>query len=131
MKSSAETVKAMFDAISREDMAGLLSLFHDDIVIVEPESLPCGGTFNGPEAFRKGVLMVMGRKFRVRVLRCAVIGEGETVAASADLEFTSRASGRALVMPYVELHTIAGGKARRIEVYPQDTHRLVEFWRQN
>jgi len=131
MKSSAEVVYAVFDALAREDMSGLLSLFDENIVIVEPESLPCGGTFHGPEAFRKGVLMVMGGKFRIRVLRCRVIGDGDTVAVSADLEFTSRTSGRTLIMPYVELHTIADGKVTRVEVFPQDTHRLVEFWNQN
>ena len=127
--AAADVVRGIFEAITREDMPALLSLLDEQIEVVEPDSLPCGGVHRGREAFRKNVMMVMGRKFRVRASNCSVIGAGDTVAATADLEFTSRATGRTLLMPYVEIHTVCGGRSCRALVYPQDTHKLVEFSR--
>jgi uncharacterized protein len=129
--SASEVVRGIFAAISRGDLPGLMSLLDEHIVVDEPESLPCGGVHRGLEAFRNNVLMVMGKKFAIRALRCEVIGEGDTVAASADIEFTSRSTGKILLMPYVELHTVKDGKSRYVKVFPQDTHRLVNFWREN
>src|ERR1700729_2075936 len=103
--NSAEIVRALYDAISREDIAALLSMFDEHTEIVEPTSLSFGGTHRGIDAIRKNLFMVLGRKLRVRISGCRVMGEGDTVAAAADVEFSSRASGRTLLMPYVELHT--------------------------
>lgn len=121
----------VFDAISREDMASFFALLHEDIELVEPESLPVGGVHVGHAAVLNGVFKPMGRKFQVRVLRSSVIGSGPVFAASADVQFTSRKTGAVLVMPYVELHTVRGDKLSRLEVYPQDTQQLIEFWNAN
>ena len=121
----------VFDAISREDMATFFSLLHDDIELVEPASLPVGGLHVGHEAVLKNVFKPMGRKFQVRVLRSNIIGTGPVFAASADVQFTARATGNVLVMPYVELHTARGDKLSRLEVYPQDTAALMAFWNAN
>lgn len=121
----------IFDAISREDMASFFALLHDDIELIEPASLPVGGLHVGHEAVLKNVFKPMGRKFQVRVLRSTVIGNGPVFAANADVQFTSRATGKTLVLPYVELHTVRGDKLSRLEVFPQDTQQLIEFWNAN
>ena len=132
MSSTTPTIsERVFDAISREDMAAFFALLHDDIELIEPASLPVGGVHRGHEAVLKNVFKPMGRKFQVRVLRSSVIGTGPVFAASADVQFTSRATGKVLVLPYVELHTARGDKLSRLEVFPQDTHQLIEFWNAN
>jgi ketosteroid isomerase-like protein len=130
-KSPAAVVRAILDAITQEDMGALMANLDERIEVIEPESLPCGGTHRGIDDFRKNVLMTVGRKFRVRILRSTMIAENDVVAACADIEFTARNSNQSLVMPYVELYSVFEGKVRRIEVYPQDTHRLLQFWNQS
>ena len=128
---SSTYVQQIFDAVSREDITAFLAGVTDDIEIIEPASLPVGGVHKGHEAVLQKILKVMGRKFKVRILRSTILGEGPTFAACADVQFTSRSTGNVLEMPYVELHTVRGNKVCRMDIYPQDTQRLMEFWNAN
>jgi ketosteroid isomerase-like protein len=43
------------------------------------------------------------------------------------VSFTSRRSGAEIVMPYVEVYTVADGLITRVHVYPQDAQALAAF----
>jgi ketosteroid isomerase-like protein len=47
---STEIVLETFRAVEDRDLERLLSLYHPDLELVWPESLPYGGTFRGPTA---------------------------------------------------------------------------------
>lgn len=132
MSESVQLVRRMFDAMMAGDLAGVMACVDDDIVVVEPESLAYGGVHNGAAAFRDDVLAAILGKMRLEVSATELIGSGDKVAASMQLQFTSHRSGASLTMPFVELYTAtAAGKVARIDVYPKDTQRLVAFWSAN
>lgn len=49
-RRSAEIVLETFRAVEDWDLERRLSLYHPDVELVWPESLPYGGTFRGPES---------------------------------------------------------------------------------
>ena len=127
MKSAAEVVTAMLDAVKREDAAGVLACIDKDMKCIEPPSLPYGGVHQGLEAFKNDVLGVLMGRLVIKFGRCELLGSGDKVAASMDLTFTSRKTGKSIMMPYVEVYTCRNDKVVHLDVYPQDTQLLVEF----
>jgi ketosteroid isomerase-like protein len=52
-RENLETVRNMFDAVERRDLAGVLAAYDSEIVVREADSLPYGGTFHGIEGATK------------------------------------------------------------------------------
>ncbi len=131
MKTAAEVVGAMLEAVKREDAAGVMACIDQDMKCIEPPSLPYGGTHLGSEAFKKDVLGVLMGRLIIKFGRCELLGTGDKVAASMDLTFTSRKTGKSIMMPYVEVYTCRNDKVVHLDVYPQDTQLLVQFLSDN
>lgn len=127
MKSAADVVSTMLDGVKKEDAAAVLACIDKDLVCIEPASLPYGGEHRGLEAFKNNVLGVLMGRLIIKFGRCELLGSGDKVAASMDLTFTSRKTGNSIMMPYVEVYTCRNDKVVHLDVYPQDTQRLVEF----
>jgi len=121
----------MLDAVLRGDEASAMSHIHPDIKVIEPDSLVYGGVHNGLSAFHTDVYGVILSKLNIGIGRCEVIGSENKVAVSMDVTFTSRKTGQSLLMPFVELYTVCDEKISDLDVYPQDTKRLAEFWDAN
>jgi len=68
---------------------------------------------------------------QLQIARLELVAAENRVAAVMDVKFTSHKTGQSLVMPYVEVYTVSEQKIRGLDVYPQDTARLVEFWNAN
>lgn len=128
MSEAASVVRKMFDNILAGDLAGVMALIHPEVTVIEPESLAYGGVRHGAIAFQNEVLGAILGKFGMAVSGLQVLGTGDTVAANMQINFTSHKTGRSLAMPYVEVYSVEAGRIRKIDVYPQDTKRLVEFW---
>lgn len=131
MSEASDVVLRMIKAITAGDLAGALACLDRDVEVVEPGSLPFGGVHRGVDAFRDDVLVAITRKMEPQVERFELLEQGEKVAVLMVTKFTSRTTRQTLVMPYIELYTVADGKIRKIDVYPQDTQKLVAFWNEN
>lgn len=131
MGKAEQVVSKMLDAVARGDGEGIMACIHPDIVVVEPASLPYGGVFHGMEEFRDKVYGSILGKFTTRVGRCELLGDDNKVAASMDITFTSRATGRSIEMPYVEIYTVKDDQVVHLDVYPQDTQAFITFWNDN
>jgi ketosteroid isomerase-like protein len=131
MSAARETVQRMFDAVAAGDIAGVMSCIHPDIRVVEPPSLAYGGVHQGSDAFRDHVLGAILSKMQLQTENVQLLTTGNRVAAVMDVRFTSRQTGKAIVMPYVEIYTVVDHQVRGLDVYPHDTVRLVEFWNAN
>lgn len=126
--SEAETiVRKLIDAVSAGDIDGMLSLLAPDLEVVEPASLPYGGVHRGVEDFCKNVLEVMLSKAEMGATNHRLFSSGDTVVVSMLSSVTSRRTGNVLQMPYLELYTVKEGLVTRIDAYPQDTKKLVDF----
>jgi hypothetical protein len=114
---------AMSDPVTAERWA---TLFAPDIVLVEPASLPHGGSHRGLPAFHT-VQAAMRELWEQRIeattyWRCAP----DLFALRIVIRWTARATGRAVVLPMVDLIRISRGQITEIEVFLHDTKALVD-----
>ena len=106
------------------DFAGALELFHPNVRIQQPVSLPHGGWHDGREA-----VDAMGTTFRrywdrtitaPRVLCC-----GESLVMVTTQTWTAKETGRSATVDVVELFSFTDGLVSEVRVFQQDTHLLL------
>jgi uncharacterized protein len=110
------------------DGAGALALFHPDIEIEQPASLPHGGRHRGHDG-----VGAMGRAFaehwdrRIESPRIFGGGDGapDTVVQVTIQTWTAKATGRSATVDVVELLRVVDGLVVQIRVFPQDTGALL------
>jgi hypothetical protein len=105
-------------------------LFDQDIVLVEPSSLPYGGVHHGIDAFHK-VQAGMRELWEQRIegteyWQCAPV----RVTLRIVIRWTARASGRSVVLPMIDFiqfggADINGGKIVGVEAFIFDTAALL------
>ena len=102
------------------------TLFAADIVLVEPESLPHGGTHRGIEAFhavQKGMRELWEQRIEgTDYWQCAP----DLFALRIVIRWTARATGRAAVLPMIDLIRIRAGQIAEIEAFVHDTKALLD-----
>jgi ketosteroid isomerase-like protein len=102
-----------------------VELFDDDLVLIEPASLPHGGRHEGIGAFRN-VQSAM-RELWDQTIEGAeywLCGD-DRAALRIVIRWTARATGRSVTMPMIDLFRFRDGKVVEIEVFLQDTHLLL------
>ncbi|WP_219894983.1 nuclear transport factor 2 family protein [Aquisediminimonas profunda] len=123
--SLKEKVQLAYSAFSRGDMDGFMAhlCFHPDAVMIEPDGLPYGGNYRGPDAIRKGIenAVATWEDFG---------GFVEDVAASGNLVYVhmhvmgkGKASGEAFAMPIVEVLRFRDGQLIEFRPFYFDTAR--------
>lgn len=121
---SAEVVEELARRFRAGDRDGARQLFHPDVRIQQPASLPHGGWHRGHEGMDR-----MGQSFARHWDRTIdtprILGCGETVVQVTTQTWTARATGRAATVDVVELFTVAEGLITEIRVFQQDTHLLL------
>ena len=106
------------------DGAGALRLFHPDIRIEQPASLPHGGWHSG----RDGVAamgVIFSSLWERTIDQPRILGCGETVVQVTTQTWTAKASGRWATVDVVELFSFRDGLVWQIRVFQQDTHLLM------
>jgi hypothetical protein len=106
------------------DVDGAFRLFHPDIRIEQPASLPHGGWQQG----REGVAVmgaIFGRFWERSIDDPRILGCGESVVQVTTQTWTARASGRSATVDVVELFSFSAGLVSEIRVFQQDTHILL------
>jgi ketosteroid isomerase-like protein len=125
--SAGAVVQQVLDAVAALDADRLAPLIHDDVEVIEPSSLPYGGTYRGKQAFFEELFPALTGPFEMGT-EDVVLLEGATAAASRmTVLFTSRRTGRTIRMPYVEVYEVADAQVRKLEVFPQDVTALTAF----
>jgi uncharacterized protein len=106
------------------DGAGAMALFHPDIRIEQPASLPHGGWHAGHAGVAE-----MGTRFAEHwdrsIAEPRIFGSGEAAVQLTTQTWTARATGRSATVDVVELFAVADGLVREIRVFQQDTHLLL------
>jgi ketosteroid isomerase-like protein len=120
-RTKLQVVEELFEAMKVLDAERVMAVMHPDLVTLEPSSLPYGGVHHGSEAFRENVLGAMLALADVEIHDMRAYDAGEVIVGKADLTFTSRATGRSLRTPLVEIYEVTDGLISRIDVYPKDT----------
>ncbi len=121
----------MLAAVLSKDIDGLKAVLHPDLEVIEPISLPYGGTYRGLDAFLGDLFVQMTSGFDIGMEDVRVIDGGNAVASQMTVVFTSKRTGVPIKMPYVEVYDLEDGMIRRVEVYPSDTKLMAEFMAAN
>ncbi len=100
-------------------------LLTDDYEIIEPDSLPYGGTHRGAAGY-VALMQRIGELFHLQfdLDRLQPVGD-DTVLLRMVVTFTARATGRSASLPVVELLTVRTGRIARSEVFLKDTAALL------
>ncbi|WP_036499160.1 nuclear transport factor 2 family protein [Nocardia aobensis] len=124
-RDGLEIVTELSRRFAAGDGAGALALFHPDIRIEQPGSLPHGGSYHG----HAGVAAMgesFGRYWERSIDNPRIFGSAESVVQLTTQTWTARESGRHATVDVVELFSFADGMVREIRVFQQDTHALLK-----
>ncbi|SHM65563.1 nuclear transport factor 2 family protein [Cryptosporangium aurantiacum] len=106
------------------DAAGAFALFHPEIRIEQPASLPHGGWHEGQDGVRQmGVLF--GEHWTRTIDEPRIHGCGDIVVQVTTQTWTATTTGRAATVDVVELFGFTDGLISEIRVFQQDTHVLL------
>jgi ketosteroid isomerase-like protein len=129
--AAAAVVEKLIEALSVIDAERLQALIATDVEVIEPAGLPYGGVYHGAEAFFTELLPALAGPFELGVSEAKVFDGGDKAAANMIVSYTSRRTGEAIHMPYVEVYSVADGLITKIDVYPQDVSALSAFMEAN
>jgi ketosteroid isomerase-like protein len=121
---SAEIVTELGRRFQAGDAEGAFRLFHPDIRIEQPGSLPHGGWHHGHEGVA-AMGAAFGRLWERSIGRPRILGCGESVVQVTTQTWTARSSGRSATVDVVELFSFHDGLVSEIRVFQQDTHLLL------
>lgn len=124
MSDRVAIVNEMFDALGDGDVDRMTALFTSDIVVREAENLPFAGDHIGVEAIRTNLLGKMQVLYDLVVKDREVVQAGDRVLVALSGEFTSRATGRTVSMPMLELYSFKDDRICEIDVYYKDTTKI-------
>jgi uncharacterized protein len=120
-----DLVRDLAERFAAGDRAEALELFHPDLRIQQPESLPHGGWHHGLDG-----MDAMGRRFAQywdRDIKDArILGCGEVVVQVTTQTWTAKSTARSATADVVELFSFADGRIVEIRVFQQDTKLLLD-----
>jgi ketosteroid isomerase-like protein len=128
---SASAIKALYDAMDSMDLAALAAAFSDDVVAVEPSSLPWGGTTTSRDAYFEKVFGYIMQRASFRLETSEVFGDGDRLAGHYTATLTANGSGETLLFNQAELYEVRDGAITKVEVFQSETHLLNEFFGRN
>ena len=106
------------------DGAGASALFHPEIRIQQPESLPHGGWHEGQAGLAE-MGARFGRHWTRTISQPRIIGAGDAVAQVTTQTWTAKATGRSATVDVVELFGFRDDLVAEIRVFQQDTALLL------
>ena len=126
-QADVDVVDRFLKAFQAGDIETAFSLLHSEVVIHEGDGLPYAGEFVG----HQGLQNLLGKMFENLEMRLdgyEIIGGGATsVAVKLAMVFTSRKSGREVLMPGVELYSTKDGLVSKIDVFYKDTTTIANL----
>lgn len=110
------TIEKLYDALGREDVETVLSVFDPEVVILTPPSLPWStGNYTGLDGavkyFQGALEACADTVFDVQEIRPS----GDWAAAIGDWSGTSRDTGRSFKVKFVHFWTLREGKIIKAE----------------
>jgi uncharacterized protein len=138
MRSNAEIVLDVIEAVEERDREKLFELYHDEVEFHEPRCLPYGGSSRGKEALRKQLETEphktwLGTWAPVQPTEHERRMDPRIVAASGDVVvalYRQRAlapDGERFDAPVLALYEVRDGKFARAQMFHFDTAAIVEF----
>lgn len=112
MGDNLETIRGVYDAFARGDVASVLATLAPEIRWTEAEGFPYAGTFVGPDAVLNGVFMRLGTEWDgFAAVPEEFVAQADTVVALGLYSGTYKATGRRFAAPFAHVWKLRDGKA--------------------
>ena len=123
--TAAEVLSGVYQRMGKGDWDGVYELLADDFTVVEPESLPYGGLWEGKDALQRLYPAVMAHFDDPAPVIKEVIGGKEWGAVIVDFTVTSKKTGRRFTQTVSEVGRVVEGKLVELQIHYFDTAALV------
>jgi len=123
--TAAEILGTVYERMGAGDWDGVMELLSDDFKVLEPESLPYGGVWEGKDAFQRLYPAVMGNFEDPMPVIKEVIGGKEWAAVIVDFTVTSKKTGRRFTQTVSEVGRVENGKLAEMQIHYFDTAALA------
>jgi ketosteroid isomerase-like protein len=122
-------VTSFFQALRAGDLDAAFQCFHPDSEIDEPEGLPYGGRYRGPEGVMRLVTAIsQDYDFEIGETDIRPIGPDEALGI-LEATFISKSTGKRVHTKVVELYRFTDGLISFADIFPKDTRALYELTR--
>ncbi|MDX3077661.1 nuclear transport factor 2 family protein [Streptomyces sp. MI02-7b] len=127
-QNPADVVRALYDALAKGDVPGVLALLAPEVIVDEPDQLPYGGVHQGREAFVRSVLGAMTGYADVAITAAEVFQGPAGVVGTLTGTLTAHTTGERFPLTMVEIHQVENGAVHKIDVYTKNPHELAAFY---
>ena len=125
LASGIDVVRELVRRFTAGDHDGALELYHPELRVELPYSLPHGGTYRGREGVGP-MAAAFAERWERTIEDPRLMGCDDVVVQLTTQTWTAKATGRSATVDVVELFSFADGMIIEIRVFQQDTHRLLE-----
>jgi uncharacterized protein len=122
--SPLQVVQDLARRFSLGDREAAMRLFHPDIRIQQPASLPHGGWHQGHRGMAE-MGAAFARHWERAIENPRILACGPAVVQITTQTWTARNTGRSATVDVVELMQVTDGLVAEIRVFQQDTHLLL------
>lgn len=123
--TAAQVLSAVYQRMGQGDWDGVYELLADDFTVVEPESLPYGGLWEGKDALQRLYPAVMAHFDDPAPVIKEVIGGEIWAAVIVDFTVTSKKTGNRFTQTVSEVGRVVDGKLVELQIHYFDTAALV------
>jgi len=123
--TAAQVLSSVYQRMSQGDWDGVFELLADDFVVVEPESLPYGGLWEGKDALQRLYPAVMAHFDDPAPVIKEVIGGEQWCAVIVDFTVTSKKTGNRFTQTVSEVGRVVDGKLVELQIHYFDTAALA------
>ena len=127
-ETPADVVRDLYAALTRGDIPGLLARLDPQVVVDEPKLLPYGGVHQGRDTFVQSILGAMMSHAEVAITAADVFEGPAGVVGTLTGTLTAHSTGERHPLTMVEIHQVADGTVRRIDVYTKNPDELAAFY---
>jgi ketosteroid isomerase-like protein len=104
----------------------LLQLLDPDVEMIQPPSLPHGGTHRGHDGVRAMAATMRDHwALKFDIDRIWDLPENDTLFVRVIMEWTAHSTGRSARFPALELVEFREGRVLRAEIFVQDTSQIL------
>jgi ketosteroid isomerase-like protein len=125
-QADVDVTEQFLKAFAARDIEGVFALLHPEVVVHEGAGLPYAGEYVGAAGLQDLVGKIM-TPMEMTLDSYQVSDGGDCAISRLEMTFTSRASGKVVKMPGVEIYNTTDGKVSRIDVYYKSTSEIADL----
>ena len=123
--SAAKILETIYANMRQGDWDAVQAMLSDDFKVVEPESLPFGGIWEGKDALQRLFPAVMQCFENPAPVTKEVIGGVEWASCIVDFTVTSKKTGKRFTMTVSEVGRIQDRKLAELQIHYFDTAAML------